>query len=86
MILRLKHPGIPRTFRVPGGPHLVPIGGALSSAVLMFTATAHTIIRLFAWMAIGLVVYCTYSVKHSVLRTGKEPAIPPPDPRSEAPF
>ena len=31
MILRLRRPEIPRVFRVPGGPYLVPILGALTS-------------------------------------------------------
>jgi APA family basic amino acid/polyamine antiporter len=85
MILRLKHPDVPRSFKVPGGPFVVPIGGALTSGMLMYTATTHTIIRLFAWMAVGLVIYFTYSVKHSVLRTGKEPPVPFADPHTETP-
>jgi len=85
MILRLRRPDIPRSFRVPGGPYLVPICGALTSGLLMYTATTQTIIRLFAWMAIGLVIYFTYGVKHSVLRTGKEPPIPYADPHTETP-
>ena len=68
MILRIKRPEIPRAFRVPGGTYLVPILGALTSGLLMYTATTHTIIRLFAWLAIGLVVYAFYGRKHSKLR------------------
>ncbi len=85
MILRIKRPDIPRTFRVPGGPYVVPICGALTSGLLMYTATTHTIIRLFAWMALGLVIYFTYGVRHSVLRTGREPAVPFADPHTETP-
>lgn len=68
MLLRLRRPDIQRAFRVPGGPYVVPICGALSSALLMYTADTYTIIRLFGWMAIGLVVYSLYGRKHSVLR------------------
>ena len=85
MILRLKRPDIPRSFKVPGGPFIVPICGALTSGMLMYTATTHTIIRLFVWMALGLLIYFTYSVKHSVLRTGKEPPVPFADPHTETP-
>jgi APA family basic amino acid/polyamine antiporter len=85
MILRLRRPEIPRSFRVPGGPYIVPICGALTSGLLMYTATTHTIIRLFAWMALGLIIYFTYGVKHSVLRTGKEPPVPFADPHTETP-
>jgi len=85
MILRIKRPDIPRSFKVPGGTYLVPICGALTSGLLMYTATTHTIIRLFVWMALGLVIYFTYGVKHSVLRTGKEPDVPYADPHTETP-
>jgi len=68
MILRFKRPDIPRAFKVPGGPFVVPILGALFSGGLMVTATTHTLIRLFAWMAIGLVIYACYGRKHSKLR------------------
>jgi APA family basic amino acid/polyamine antiporter len=85
MILRLRRPDIPRSFKVPGGPYIVPIGGALTSGLLMYTATTHTIIRLFLWMAVGFVIYFTYGVKHSVLRTGKEAPIPNLDPHTETP-
>jgi basic amino acid/polyamine antiporter, APA family len=69
LIFRIKRPDIPRKFRVPGGNYFVPICGALSSGLLMYTATTATIIRLFVWMAIGLVFYWGYGRKHSKLRT-----------------
>ncbi len=68
MILRLKRPNIPRGFTAPGGPYLIPILGVLTSVGLMVTATLPTIIRLFAWMAVGLAVYYAYGRKHSKLR------------------
>ncbi len=68
MILRIKRPEIHRPFRVPLGPYVVPIGGALASGLLMYTATTATIIRLFVWMAIGLAIYFAYGRKHSRLR------------------
>ena len=68
MILRIKRPDIPRKFKVPGGDYFVPICGAVTSGLLMYTATTATIIRLFGWMAVGLVVYGTYGRKHSKLR------------------
>jgi basic amino acid/polyamine antiporter, APA family len=70
MILRLKRPDLHRAFKVPGGPYLIPILGTLSSGLLMATATTQTLIRLFAWMAIGLVIYFMYGRKHSKLHTG----------------
>jgi APA family basic amino acid/polyamine antiporter len=76
MILRVSHPEIPRLFRVPGGPYLIPICGAISSGLLMYTATTGTLIRLFVWMAIGLVIYGAYGRKHSKLRAASPPARP----------
>jgi len=70
MILRIKRPNLPRSFRVPGGPYLVPILGAVCSGALMGWATTATIVRLFLWMAIGLAVYFTYGARHSRLRSG----------------
>jgi APA family basic amino acid/polyamine antiporter len=68
MILRIRRPDIPRGFRVPFGPYVVPILGALTSGALMYTATTQTILRLFAWMVLGLVIYFVYSRHHSKLR------------------
>jgi basic amino acid/polyamine antiporter, APA family len=68
LILRRKRADIPRGFRVPGGDFLVPICGALTSLYLMLQETTGTLVRLFGWMAIGLVVYGLYGRKHSALR------------------
>ncbi|MGA2451132.1 MAG: amino acid permease [Polyangiaceae bacterium] len=68
MILRRTRPDLPRAFRVPFGSYVVPALGALTSGVLMYTATTATIVRLVAWMAIGLVIYFSYGRKHSRLR------------------
>ena len=81
MILRIKRPDIPRAFRVPGGNYLVPLLGAAFSLLLMYSATTHTIIRLFAWLAIGMVFYYFYGRKHSKLRLAHQtgqPVDPPP--------
>lgn len=59
MVLRLRRPDLPRQFKVPGGPYLVPLLGATSSGLLICTATVATIYRLFLWMLIGLVIYLT---------------------------
>jgi APA family basic amino acid/polyamine antiporter len=67
MILRRKQPDLTRPFRVPFGPYVIPLLGAGTSALLMFTATTETLIRLFLWMAIGLVIYFSYGRRHSKL-------------------
>jgi basic amino acid/polyamine antiporter, APA family len=81
MILRLKRPDIPRAFKVPWGPYFIPIMGMVTSGALMYTATTHTIMRLFAWLALGMVFYYFYGRKHSKLRqVGQrgQPVDPPP--------
>ncbi|MBI3820876.1 MAG: amino acid permease [Planctomycetes bacterium] len=67
MILRIKRPDLNRGFMVPGGPYIVPILGAVTAGGLMFTGTTATIIRLFAWMAVGLIIYFAYGKRHSKL-------------------
>ncbi|CAG8734079.1 43952_t:CDS:2 [Gigaspora margarita] len=64
-ILRYTAPDAPRKFKVPGGPFLIPLLGAALNILLIATASVATIVRLFAWMAIGLLVYVFYGVKRS---------------------
>lgn len=68
MILRLRRPDLPRAFRVPGGPFVVPVLGTLSSAALILSATAATLGRLAIWLVLGFVVYFAYGFRHSRLR------------------
>jgi len=51
---------------------VVPILGVLSCLGLMATLPGDTWIRLFVWMAIGLVVYFLYGRRHSTLQTGAD--------------
>jgi APA family basic amino acid/polyamine antiporter len=67
LVLRYRHPEIPRVFRTPWVP-FVPIAGALVTLLQMVFLPLDTWIRLFVWMAIGIVIYFFYSRKHSRLR------------------
>ena len=81
MILRVQRPDIPRVFKAPGGPYLVPIMGVLTSGFLIASSRFHTIVRLFIWLALGLVFYYFYGRKHSKLRLAHQtgqPIDPPP--------
>lgn len=69
LILRRTRPDLPRGFRVPLVP-LVPILGVLACLWLMLNLSVETWLRFLIWMVIGLVLYFTYGVRHSVLRTG----------------
>ena len=64
MVLRYTKPDQPRPFRTPWVP-LVPILGVLANGYMMLNLGLWNWIRLIVWLAIGLVVYFTYSVKHS---------------------
>jgi APA family basic amino acid/polyamine antiporter len=67
LVLRYRHPEIPRVFRTPWVP-FVPIAGALVTLLQMVFLPIDTWIRLFVWMAIGFFIYFFYSRKHSRLR------------------
>src|SRR5579863_4441125 len=66
-VMRVRRPELKRPFKTPWVP-FVPIMGILISLALILSLNLLTIIRLFVWLAIGLVVYFTYSVKHSKVR------------------
>jgi basic amino acid/polyamine antiporter, APA family len=66
-ILRVKRPELVRPFKTPLVP-LVPILGMIVSLGLMAGLKAVTWIRLVVWLIIGMVIYFTYSVKHSKVR------------------
>jgi APA family basic amino acid/polyamine antiporter len=68
-VLRRTRPELERQFRTPLVP-LVPILSVLASVYLMLNLPGTTWLRFFVWMAIGLVIYATYGVRHSRLRDG----------------
>jgi APA family basic amino acid/polyamine antiporter len=66
LIMRRTHPNVPRPFRAPFGM-IVPILGILCCLLLMFSLPAENWLRLFVWLAIGLVIYFAYGRRHSRL-------------------
>src|SRR5437764_7956991 len=80
-VLRRVDPERPRPFRVPFVP-VFPILGILLCLVLMLSLPVMTWIRFVVWLAIGLLIYFLYSVRHSKLRRGVDVGptedIPPP--------
>ncbi len=67
IILRKTEPNAPRGFKTPWVP-LVPILGAAICLLQMASLPLDTWIRLIGWMAIGIIIYFTYSIKHSKAR------------------
>jgi APA family basic amino acid/polyamine antiporter len=66
IVLRRTDPDLHRPFRTPLVP-LVPILGVLTCFGMMAFLPLDTWIRLIVWLAIGFVIYFTYSRKHSKL-------------------
>ncbi len=60
IVLRKTRPDLPRNFKVPGG-YTFPILSIVTSLIIMMTLPFATWLRLLAWLAIGLVIYFTYS-------------------------
>jgi APA family basic amino acid/polyamine antiporter len=66
LVLRKTRPDLPRGFRVPWVP-VIPILAILACLWLMLNLTVLTWLRFIVWMIIGIVVYFTYSRRHSLL-------------------
>ncbi|KAJ1815187.1 hypothetical protein LPJ75_002460 [Coemansia sp. RSA 2598] len=65
VIMRFTHPDAERGFRVPGGPFLIPVPGAIIALVVLVLSDGPTIYRLFIWLAVGLVVYALFGYRYS---------------------
>ncbi len=60
IVLRIREPERRRGFRVPGG-HLIPVLSVVFCLLLMSGLPIITWFRFLIWLAIGLVIYFTYS-------------------------
>ncbi len=81
-ILRRRYPEMERPFKTPLVP-LVPILGILSALYLMITLPLITWEVLVLWLITGLVIYFTYSIRHSKVQH-LSPAERARGPRDEA--
>jgi APA family basic amino acid/polyamine antiporter len=66
-IMRVKHPEIPRGFKVPA-VKLISTCGILVCAAMIFGLGWINWLRLFGWLLIGFIIYFGYSRYHSKLR------------------
>ncbi|MCH5685641.1 APC family permease [Niabella sp. W65] len=80
IILRKKEPNLKREFKTPLVP-LFPILGIVSCLAMILGLGWENWARLGGWLAIGFIIYFTYSVKHSKLAKGQVviPEDPPGD-------
>jgi APA family basic amino acid/polyamine antiporter len=67
LILRRTRPDLPRPFRAPWSP-VVPVLSVVVSSALMLSLPGETWMRLLVWMALGIVIYFSYSARRSRLR------------------
>jgi APA family basic amino acid/polyamine antiporter len=72
-IMRVKRPEIPRAFTVPALP-LVAILGILVCGSMIYGLGWTNWLRLAVWLAIGLVFYFGYGIKHSRLQAHPQEA------------
>lgn len=66
IILRHSKPNLPRPFKLPFFP-IIPIIGALLSFYLMLSLSYITWLRFVIWFSIGVIIYFSYSYRHSAL-------------------
>lgn len=66
IVLRIRHPNLPRPFKNPWNP-LIPVLGILSCGALMFFLPISTWMRFCTWILVGIVFYFAYSIRHSKL-------------------
>ncbi|MBS4096448.1 MAG: amino acid permease [Sulfuricella sp.] len=70
IILRVRHPNLHRPFKNPLNP-VFPLLGAFSCSALMAFLPSTTWLRFLVWLLIGVIVYFTYSIRHSNLAARK---------------
>lgn len=77
-VLRVRHPELPRPFRVPGGAYFVPLTSAAISFGLIGFMPTRTLERALCWMLLGLVFYFGYARKNSRFRHVQQASLKAP--------
>ena len=75
VVLRRRRPDLERSFRTPA-VYVVSTASVLLCLYLMLNLTGGTWVRFVVWMAIGLVVYFTYGIRHSRLAKAESERVP----------
>ncbi|HEV2489060.1 MAG TPA: amino acid permease [Candidatus Acidoferrales bacterium] len=73
LILRRRQPDRQRAFRVPWSPW-VPIASVILCLVLMASLPVENWVRFFVWLAIGLLFYFDFGIRHSTAGRAANPA------------
>jgi APA family basic amino acid/polyamine antiporter len=67
----VRQPDLPRPFRAPWMP-VTPILGIVFALLMMCSLPRETWLRLVIWLVAGLVIYFSYSRKHSKVQAAAE--------------
>jgi APA family basic amino acid/polyamine antiporter len=73
LLLRMRRPEVRRPFRCPAVYLTAPLGIAVNVLMMLFLPV-ETWLRLFGWLALGLVLYFAYGHRHSILHQREQPA------------
>src|SRR5258708_1337046 len=68
--LRIRRPELARPFRAPWMPVTSILGIVISFGMMLFLPLV-TWIRLFVWLAVGMLIYFSYSRSHSKVQQGQ---------------
>ena len=66
IVLRRTRPDLKRSFKTPLYP-ITPILGMIFCGYLLLSLRLDTWLVFLAWMALGLIIYFTYGIKHSTM-------------------
>ncbi|MFI6602423.1 amino acid permease [Nonomuraea sp. NPDC050536] len=72
IVLHYRRPDLPRTFRTPLMPFTPAIGVVFSLWLITFLSPV-TWVRFIVWFIIGMIIYFTYSYRHSDLHRQEAP-------------
>ena len=75
VIMRKTMPNAPRAFKTPLVP-LIPYLGVFTCLFMMVFLPLDTWIRLIVWMILGLDIYLSYGVRHSILSSQSPETVP----------
>ncbi|WKG04738.1 amino acid permease [Mycolicibacterium sp. HK-90] len=75
IILRVREPGLPRAFKVPGYP-VTPILSVIACLMVLYGLPAITWLWFSLWVALALTFYLLWSRHHSALNDGGDGFIP----------
>jgi APA family basic amino acid/polyamine antiporter len=70
LLMRYRQPDVNRPFRVPYLFIIAPLG-IIFNLGMMLSLGWENWMRLFVWLALGMVIYFLYSRKHSEMRKGR---------------